>query len=173
MATHDRIEALRLSDRIGIMNNGNLCQIGPPEDVMNRPADEFVASFVGTETILSGQVLENSGGDISISVADRKLWAVGEAMAGDAVLLCIRPENVILAKGSNPSVTSARNTFLGMIEKIIPAGVYYKVKIDCSFPLVAFITRQAIEELSLQEGSTVTASFKATAIHVIRRHMSN
>ncbi|RPJ04884.1 MAG: ABC transporter ATP-binding protein, partial [Deltaproteobacteria bacterium] len=47
LATHDRTEALRLSDRIAVMNRGKILQIGSPEDVMNRPSNEFVASFVG------------------------------------------------------------------------------------------------------------------------------
>ena len=55
MATHDRMEALRLSDRIAVMNQGRILQIGPPAEVMNQPLDEFVASFVGVETILTGR----------------------------------------------------------------------------------------------------------------------
>ena len=51
-ATHDRMEALRLSDRIAVMNGGKILQVGSPEEVMNHPVDEFVASFVGVETIL-------------------------------------------------------------------------------------------------------------------------
>ena len=58
MATHDRNEALRLSDRIAVMEGGRIAQIDRPAVIMNRPVDEFVASFVGTETILEGEVRE-------------------------------------------------------------------------------------------------------------------
>src|SRR4030066_1151572 len=54
IATHDRLEALRLSDRVAVMNRGKVLQIGPPDEVMNCPVDEFVATFVGVETILPG-----------------------------------------------------------------------------------------------------------------------
>ena len=60
-ATHDRMEALRLSDRIAVMNGGRILQIGPPAEVMNQPLDEFVASFVGVETILTGRSSKGSG----------------------------------------------------------------------------------------------------------------
>ncbi len=56
MATHDRNEALRLSDRIAIMESGRIAQIDRPAVIMNEPVDEFVASFVGTESILEGEV---------------------------------------------------------------------------------------------------------------------
>ena len=166
LATHDRLEALRLSDRIGMMNNGRMIQVGTPEDVMNRPADEFVAAFVGTETILSGRVQENNGSTISVAVAGAKIQAAADAQSGDQVILCIRPENVTLS--STPENTSARNQFRGKIERIIPAGFFHKIQLDCGFPLMAFITRHALDELSLQEDKEVYASFKATAIHVIK-----
>jgi len=63
-ATHDRLEALRLSNRIAVMNDGRIQQIGSPGEVMNHPANEFVASFVGVETILTGKVIKKNGGDI-------------------------------------------------------------------------------------------------------------
>ena len=54
-ATHDRMEALRLSDRIAVMKGGKILQIGSPGEVTHRPANEFIASFVGVETILTGK----------------------------------------------------------------------------------------------------------------------
>ncbi len=66
MATHDRNEALRLSDRIAIMEGGRIAQIDRPAVIMNRPVDEFVASFVGTETILEGE-----SGDVNETALDR------------------------------------------------------------------------------------------------------
>jgi tungstate transport system ATP-binding protein len=167
LATHDRMEALRLSDRIGMMNNGRMIQIGTPEDVMNRPADEFVAAFVGAETILSGRVQESNGSTFSVAVADTKIQAVGDVLPGDQVILCIRPENITLS--ATPENTSARNQFRGKIERIIPAGFFDKIQLDCGFPLTAFITHLALDELSLQENKEVYASFKATAIHVIKK----
>jgi tungstate transport system ATP-binding protein len=168
-ATHDRLEALRLSNRIAVMNGGSILQIGSPEEVMNRPVDEFVASFVGVETTLSGKVTKKDGGTLLASVSGQEIEAVGEAHLGESVVLCIRPENVTLLTRPSQEGTSARNIFSGKIVKIISLGLYQKVHLDCGFPLVAYVTNHSLEELSLKEGKEVKASFKATAVTVIRK----
>jgi len=168
-ATHDRMEALRLSDRISVMNKGKIVQIGSPDEVMNHPADEFVASFVGVETILTGKVIKTSGGTFVASVSGQEIEAVGDVSLGEEVILCIRPEHVTLSTASSREATSARNVFTGQIQKIVSLGLYQKVELDCKFPLVAYVTNHSLEGLSLAEGKEVKASFKATAIHVVRR----
>jgi tungstate transport system ATP-binding protein len=168
-ATHDRMEALRLSDRIAVMRGGRMLQIGTPEEVMNHPADEFVASFVGVETVLTGEVIERDEGTFVVNVSGHNIEAVGKVRLGESVALCIRPENVTLSIHSSNEATSARNVFPGKIMKIFPLGLYQKILLDCGFPLVAYITNRSLETLSLREGEEVTASFKATAIHVVRK----
>jgi tungstate transport system ATP-binding protein len=168
-ATHDRQEALRLSDRIAVMNNGKILQMGLPEEVMCHPVDEFVASFVGVETILTGNVIRKDGGTFVASVLGKEIEAVGEVRLGEEVILCIRPENVTLIPHAVRGTTSARNVLPGMIDRVISLGLYEKVQLNCGFPIVAYVTHQSLENLSLKEGKPVLASFKATAIHVIRR----
>ncbi|NPV05925.1 MAG: ABC transporter ATP-binding protein [Syntrophaceae bacterium] len=172
MATHDRNEALRLSDRIAVMQGGRIAQVDRPTAVMNRPVDEFVASFVGTETILSGRIRENRRGTLAITVNGTEIEAVGEAPPGEEVVLCIRPENVTLAMSGQTKATSARNTFTGRIERIVPMGPYQRVHLDCGFPLVAYVTSQSLDGMGLIEGLQVAAFVKATAIHVIRHGRS-
>ena len=169
LATHDRMEALRLSDRIAVMNGGKIFQLGPPDEVMNRPVDEFVASFVGVETILSGNVVNKNGGSFIVSVSGHEIEAVGDVHLGEEVALCIRPENVTLSIHLLKETTSARNVFPGKIVGITPMGLFHKVQLDCGFPLVAYVTHHSLENLILAEGKVVNASFKATAIHVVRR----
>jgi tungstate transport system ATP-binding protein len=169
LATHDRLEALRLSDRIAVMNQGEILQVGPPGEVMNQPVDEFVASFVGVETILSGRVINRNGGSFVATVQDKEIEAVGDPHLGESVVLCIRPENVTLSILPSEERTSARNVFPGRIRKITPLGLYQRVHLDCTFPLVAYVTNHSLEELSLTEGKEVSASFKATAVNVIRK----
>ncbi|MDI7261296.1 MAG: ABC transporter ATP-binding protein [Thermodesulfobacteriota bacterium] len=168
-ATHDRLEALRLSDRVAVMNQGMIFQIGSPEEVMNHPVDEFVASFVGVETILMGKVIRKKEGTIITSISGNEIEAVGEVDPGEGVALCIRPENVTLTVRASKEAISARNVFPGRIERIVPMGLYQKIQLNCGFPLVAYVTYPSLENLSLKEGIEIAASFKATAIHVIRR----
>jgi len=168
-ATHDRLEALRLSDRMAVMNEGKILQIGSPEKVMNYPVNEWVASFVGVETILTGKVIKRNGGTFVASIEGQEIEAVGDAHLGEVVVLCIRPENVTLSTRSSQEGTSARNVFMGKIVKIAPLGLYQKVQLHCGFPLVAYVTNHSLEELLLEEGREVRASFKATAVTVIRK----
>ncbi len=168
-ATHDRLEALRLSDRMAVMNGGKILQMGSPGEVSNHPLNEFVASFVGVETILTGRVVRNEEGTFVVSVEDHEIEAVGQARSGEPVVLCIRPENVILSPSPTRETTSARNVFSGKVEKVVSLGLYQKVQLNCGFPLIAYVTHQSLGNLSIQEGKELTASFKATAIHVIRK----
>jgi len=169
IATHDRNEALRLSDRMAMMDGGKIVQIGSPSDVMNRPTDEQVAAFVGIETILNGRVRGKRGGSILVDINGKEIEAVGDAEAGANVVLCIRPENVTLSLPSAASATSARNVFPGRVGRITPLGLVFKIEMACGFPLVAYVTGNAVEDLGLREGKEVTAQFKATAIHVINK----
>jgi tungstate transport system ATP-binding protein len=167
-ATHDRMEALRLSDRIAVMNNGKILQAGKPEEVMNHPANEFVASFVGVETILKGRVLEAREGEITVSVAGHEIEALSNDSPGEHVIICIRPENVTLSNNASSAQTSARNVFPGVIQKITQLGLYYRIDLDCGFPLVAYVTKHSLEQMSLTAEKNIEASFKATAVHVLK-----
>lgn len=169
LATHDRMEALRLSDRIAVMNDGGIVQIGPPGEVMNFPANELVASFAGVETILSGKVIRKRGGTFVASVSGQEIEAAGEAGLGEEVVLGIRPENVTLSSLPSSQTTSARNVLPGRIARVTSLGFYHRIQLDCGFPLVAYVTGHSLESLSLEEGRQVQASFKATAIRVVHR----
>jgi len=68
--------------------------------------------------------------------------------------------------------TSARNVFDGRIVKLAKKGLYYKLALDCGFPLAAYVTAGAVEQLGLREGTEIVASFKATAVQVIRHGAS-
>jgi tungstate transport system ATP-binding protein len=70
---------------------------------------------------------------------------------------------------STQSKTSARNIFEAKVSKTIRQGFFYKLTLDCGFPLIAYITIPSYEDLGIAKGGTVIASFKATAVHVIPR----
>jgi tungstate transport system ATP-binding protein len=168
LATHDLQEALRLSDRLAVMNEGKIVQIGLPAEVMDHPADLFVASFVGMETVMTGSVVEASEGVFTVSISGHHLQVAGVATPGGKVVCGIRPEHVTLGTEPPGGEPAIRNVLSGKILKILPLGLFYKVYLHCGFMVVAFITRQFGENLSLRVGEDITASFEATAVHVIR-----
>ncbi|MDR3673813.1 MAG: ABC transporter ATP-binding protein [Holophaga sp.] len=168
LATHDQLEALQLADRLAVLHQGRIVQSGTGDDVVNHPASEFVAGFVGMETLLPGRVTASGLGLCRVSVAGREVEAVGSPGLGDAVFLGLRPEHVTLAVHEDPA-SSARNRFPGTVTRILPRGPCFKVELDCGFPVAAFVTPASLEALSLAPGSAVVAAFKATAVHLIRR----
>jgi len=167
MVTHDQSEALRMSDRVVVMNSGSIIQQGAPLEVMNNPANEFVASFVGMDTILEGNVVKASESFITVSVPGAEIDAVGNSKPGEKVYCCIRPENVSIELINPDDLTSARNVFAAEIRDISSLGPFLKLTLDCGFPLVSYVTREAFTRLDLKEGKKVFSAFKATAVHVI------
>ena len=169
LVTHDAAEALRLADRIAVMPQGRIVQSDAPAEVLNHPVNEFVASCVGMETILEGEVRARSGWELQVAVGDAMVEAVGEAEIGDPVHLCIRPENVVLEAFAPAHATSARNVYPARIAGVASIGPYLKLRLECGFPLVTHVTAESYAGLGLGPGKSVQALFKATAVHVIRR----
>jgi len=168
-ATHDRVEAVRLSSTLAVMNAGKIIQTGTPAEVMNDPADEFVAAFVGVETLLEARVTEVNETGFYAETGGVRIEVTGEAPAGGTVILGIRPEQVILSLAGDLGGTSIRNVFRGTITRLVNMGPHHRVALDCGFPLVAYVTSHSREEMGLREGQEVTAAFKATAVHLVRK----
>src|SRR5450759_566530 len=94
MALHDREETLRLAQDVVFMNSGKVVQSGTTAEIFNQPADEFIANFVGTESVLEGTVKNNANGLMEISINGKVIEAVGGYAVGQRVYCCLRPESV-------------------------------------------------------------------------------
>lgn len=169
--THDRDEAFMLGDRVAVLIGGRLFQVGATTEVFARPANEAVADFVGVDTKIPGVVEAMSEGLARVGFDGSSVEVVGDFQVGERLLLCLRPEDITLSPPSGEDFkSSARNRLLGKIIKITPWGSHYRVALACGGSrLVAFITRPSFLDLKLHEGDNVMASFKATAVHVIKR----
>ncbi len=171
--THSRMEALRLATRLGVMKSGEILQTGAPGEVLRRPANAFVASLVGVETVFEGRVLRSGNETFIASIAGREIEAAGQGVPGETVSLCIRPENIFLSAQAPPNGPGGMNVLRGPINKIVPFGFYTKVQVDCGFPLTAYITNHDLADLSFTQGAPVFASFHAHDIHVMREEGSD
>ena len=167
--THDRDEAARLADRVAVLADGRLRQIGPTAEVFSAPADETVAAYVGVETVTPARVLEAEDGLVTLQVGNTQVEAVADGFAATEALLCLRPEDIVLSPGDLAPPGSARNRLPGVVRRTTTTGAEVRVELDCGFPLVASITKRSREELGLVEGTKLIASFKATAVHLIPR----
>ena len=128
--THDQEEALAVADRIGVMNKGKIEQIAAPQNLYQRPASEYVATFIGLTNRLPGA----SNGDEAVVFGQRVPLLAGSAK-GDSVAVLVRPENLMLAlAGSSDSHVGERARvevihFLGSlvrVDTVITSGEYQR-----------------------------------------------
>ena len=133
--THDQEEALSLSDRVVVMSEGRIEQIGTPAEIYNFPATPFVASFVGTLNLVVAKVVEGSTGRLALAGqevrAAKPVTATGD---GSAVTLALRPESIELgeAGGANRLRGTIEDTsFLGSIVRIrVHVGTDVAISLD-------------------------------------------
>jgi molybdopterin-binding protein len=171
MVTHDRNEALALGDRVAVLMNGSVRQIGAPAEVFSTPVDEEVAGFVEAGNILHGVVASQENGLACLEVGGMQVQVVSGLTVGSRVTAYMHFDDVTLTLPSAaPPATSARNRLTGPITRSLPFGSQVKVTVDCGFTLAAVITRRSWEEMGLAVGREVVASFKASSVHLISRH---
>ena len=166
MATHDMSQGQRLADRIGVLINGELLQTGSSRDVFTSPRNREVAEFVGVENIIDGVIVSSEDKVATIDIGGRFIEAISDYAVGEEVCACVRPEDITIALSEVSS--SARNSFTGEITRVVAVGPLARVEIDCGFPLIALVTKRSAEELGLEKGKQVFATFKATGVHVIK-----
>ena len=167
IATHDMSQGQRLADRVGVLLNGEILQTGDWEKVFNSPQNREIANFVGVENIIDGVIVSNQDKLTTIEVDGNAIEAISDYPAGEEICACIRPEDITLALSRVSS--SARNSFAGVITRTVSFGALTRVEMDCGFPLVALVTKRSAEELGLEKGKQIYASFKATGVHVLKK----
>ena len=162
--THDFTEAGLLGDVAVLIDAGRVLQWGPPQQVFLAPASAYVAEFLGAENVFSGEVRAIESGVIEFRTGALSFHAVSDAAAG-AGHAVVRADEISISRAAPSS--SARNQFQGRITELSPLGALTRVVVDVGgTPLVAALTTHSVRELSLGEGQTVWASFKAMAVHL-------
>jgi putative spermidine/putrescine transport system ATP-binding protein len=130
--THDQEEALSISDRIVVMNEGRAEQIGSPAEIYNKPKTKFVASFIGTLNLLDATVVDTQHG--LLSVGGQNLTTSGElngARVGERKTLAIRPESLSFAQGQNGLLATLDDVnFLGSIVRMRLRGEDFVLSLD-------------------------------------------
>ncbi|MEJ2502124.1 MAG: ABC transporter ATP-binding protein, partial [Gemmatimonadota bacterium] len=124
LISHDPSDAFDLADRVAVMEDGRIVQVGTPEELTVDPATPFVAAFTGAELLLDGVVEGVGDGTVDVRSGDCTLVArgpEGRLQPGDRVHVRYRPEDVVLAPGEAPDV-SARNRLPMTVRSLTPAG---------------------------------------------------
>ena len=164
--THDRQEAFTLANRIGVLNQGRLAQLGSREEVFRRPETESVAEIVGIENRLAGVVETFDGDHVTIKINDARIRVEKRFDVGAKVIACIRPEEVSLNLGRCRA--DDFNRLRGKVVTVSPGMTHDRISLRCKgFDLIARVERKESIDLTLCEGNEVTALFSPTAVHVI------
>ncbi|MGC9435042.1 MAG: tungstate ABC transporter ATP-binding protein WtpC [Methanomicrobiales archaeon] len=161
--THNFEEVFSLADRVAIMNEGQILQIGTPDEVFRQPECEFTARFVGVGNLFSGRITGRENGISAIDIEGITIYSTPGDQDGE-VSVSIRPEDLLISHES-PSI-SARNRLPGTVTDVVDNGTLVRLYIDVGIPFVAVMTRQGFHEMGIGEGSRIWIAFKATSVHV-------
>lgn len=169
--THDHTEAYVMADRIAVMGNRHIEQVGLPEEIFYKPKTEYVAKFVGMN-VFKGIVssIEPEIGVVKVDSNGLLLTVPLQegVRVNDSVNVFLRPEDIFIML--EPSHTSVRNVFKGNISSIIDMRGSRKVTVtlENGSEIAAELTKEAVADLSLKIGKSIYIAFKATALRIAR-----
>ena len=163
--THDQEEALTMSDRIAVMSNGRVEQVGPPSEVYESPATAYVADFLGVSNLMPARAEGAENGRCKIRLGEIPLFAgQGDLDARGDVKICIRPERVHL----EPQGTSGENRVPAMVERVVYVGSIMQVMVNLApgQRIQVWVQNQG-EALGYGQGTPVAAHLPADALRVL------
>lgn len=160
--THSFEEVFSLADRVAIMHEGRIHQVGTPDEVFSRPQSVFVADFVGVENLFQGK--SKIWDNLSEITVDGHTIISATRREGD-VVVSIRPEDILIS--GKPIDSSARNSFRGVVSDVIMMKSTIKLLIDTGLTFSVMLTKRAYDEMELSPGAEVFLTFKASAVHLI------
>jgi putative spermidine/putrescine transport system ATP-binding protein len=172
--THDQEEALSMSDRIVVMNEGRVDQVGVPFEIYNHPKTRFVANFVGTLSVLNGTVVDAAGG--VLDVGGQKIVAgrgFPNGKAGEPCAVSLRPEAARLegfgGQGAvtNNSDLATRNRLTGTIEDVAFLGSVVRIKVRLGDNLVSLDTFNNPGITPPERGTAATVTFSPADLLVL------
>ena len=165
MVTHDQEEALTMADRIVVMNEGVIDQVGTPLEIYRRPASPFVADFIGAMNFLPAV----AGGDGTVRIDGVGLSAIECVCVqdeGTAVTLCLRPEDIV----TRGVVSGAPNAFEATVTDLEFLGSFYRASLTAkgaeNTEFQADFSVNLVRDLGIEAGKTLTVAFPEDRIRV-------
>ena len=150
--THDQEEALTMSDKIVVMRDGKIQQIGTPEDIYNEPQNAFVADFIGESNIFGGIMT----GRLKARFAGGEFTTVDEYPEGTQITAIVRPEDVMI-------VAPGEGQIRGKVTDVVFKGIHYEITVESGrYEMVIQSTRAA------HIGDTIGMKIDPDGIHIIR-----
>lgn len=159
--THDQTDALVLGERIAVMEQGRITQVGSREELLTRPSTDFVAELFGLNFY---RVSLSPGLGLREATVEGIVFHVLSHEEHEAASLAFPPSAVTLSK--DRPIGSAQNVFHGTIREVHPLADRSRVVVDCGIRVAADVALEAAASLHLAPGHDLWVSVKATAIHV-------
>ncbi|MGA9367383.1 MAG: TOBE domain-containing protein, partial [Steroidobacteraceae bacterium] len=126
VVTHDQEEAMTLATRMGVMDRGQIVQVGTPAEIYESPVNRFVADFIGSVNLLEGSVAALGGNDLTIRCdaagCTVRVARQVECVAGDTVWAAIRPEKIALSSEGSSGESLAENRVRGKVREVAYMG---------------------------------------------------
>ena len=167
--THDQEEALAMSDRIAVMSDGEVQQIGGPTDIYEHPVNRFVADFIGDTNFLDGEIVGLNDDLVTCRIGAQSMFEAensGGHNVGDQVTLFLRPEKISLSPSGE---TIGSDTRPGKVANIIYLGnqAAYTVDMGDGIKLIAQARPREDGNLPFAIGDPLTVGFSARALRVL------
>jgi ABC-type Fe3+/spermidine/putrescine transport system ATPase subunit len=170
MVTHDQDEAMTLADRIVVMRDGRLEQIGSPAEVYQHPATRFVAGFLGASNFFQGIIEGRANGSVLVRCkSDLQLTLLADAVPSGPITVALRPEAVRV--GPDPGDAPGPNAVAATLEQAVYRGfmVHYYLRLPGGEPLIAFQQNTGNgAAIGLEPGQTVLAKWDEGSNRVVR-----
>ncbi len=169
--THDQEEALTMSDRVAVMNQGRVLQVGAPQEIYDHPSDRFVADFIGDTNFITAQVGAAENGRVSIEMPGGQCVRVRSDLdlaEKSRVTLAIRPEQIrLLSPHSSPG---NRALLQGELENIVYFGTdtHYHLKLPTGIAMMARIQNTRRKQALFATGSRVSIDFDPDALQILK-----
>ena len=161
--THSQDEAFAISDRVAILDDGVIVQVGTPEELYDTPATEFVAKFLGSGNVLTGQITKVARDSLSVQVGDNQFEVPGNGEVGSAVTFSVKPEDVQISDAESADWAQAD------LVSITPQVGSFKVAITFNGMKIVALTydEDLVKRLRANGEKTIAFSFKTDSIIIL------
>jgi len=164
--SHDLDDVWSLATKVVMMQRGKILQVGPPEHIFTSPVNDFVAEFVGTNTLKCKIIGRKNGFTLLEAGKNVKLYSKDQGTPGKEVMVAIRPEHILIS--SEPIFDHTPNAFCGLITETKVQGgfVWLTLNID-GLSFKAILTNNAYELLKLKEKTKVFIAVKSRDVRIV------
>jgi len=164
--THNLSEAFVMSDRIAVMGNGNIQQVGNRAEIFDKPTSKYVAGFLGINA-LRGKAVGAQDGLVQIDVDGVKLFACGDMdLVGRNITATVKPEDITLSKSANLFGDESFNHVEGTITGMVQMRSNAQVTVDAGFEVKSRLPLSLIKTLGISVGDKAYVCFKAEALNI-------